>query len=153
MNRHEMIARYRNGADAVDDALEDIMAEELDRRPAATAWTPRQIVHHLSDSETHSYVRLRKLVAEDETWIQGYDQEHWARVLHYDRPIEASLAVIHAVRAASADLLERLTDADFERAGSHSERGRYSMAMWLADYVDHPYDHADQIARARKGEV
>jgi len=152
MNRHELIARYRAGAADVDAALAGATADELDRRPDPTAWTAREVVHHVADSETNSYIRLRKLMAEDDAVIQGYDEGHWAKVLHYDRPIDASLAVIHAVRAASAELLDRLSDADFERVGTHSQRGQYSMADWLEDYVNHPYDHADQIRRARKGQ-
>ena len=44
------------------------------------------VVHHLADSETNSYLRLRKLLAEDGPTLQGYDEAHWAEVLHYDRP-------------------------------------------------------------------
>jgi hypothetical protein len=153
MKRQELITRYRGGTDAVVEALAGITPDELDRRPAATAWTAREVVHHLADSETNSYLRVRKLVAEDDTWIQGYDEAHWARVLHYDRPIEPSLAVLRAVRDSTADLIERLTDGDWARVGSHSERGSYSMLGWLDDYADHPYIHADQIRRARRGEV
>ena len=29
-------------------------------------WSARQIIHHLADSETQSYARLRRLVAEPE---------------------------------------------------------------------------------------
>jgi DinB superfamily len=153
MERHDLIARYRGGTDAVCEALAGITPDELDRRPAATSWTAREIVHHVADSETNSYIRLRKLVAEDETWIQGYDEAHWARVLHYDRPIEVSLAVLRAVRDGSAELMERLADADWARSGTHRDSGAYSMSTWLEIYADHPYIHADQIRRARRGEV
>ena len=45
--------------------------------------------------------------------MQGYDEAHWATVLHYDRPIEASLAVLRAVRAASSELLDTLVEDGF----------------------------------------
>ncbi len=157
--RTELLARYRAGNDAVVDALADITAAELDRQPAAngvedpTAWTARQIVHHLADSESNSYIRLRKLIAEDAAEIQGYDEPVWAQRLYYGRPTNGSLAVLRAVRESSYELLESLTDEQWLCEGTHSHRGPYTMAMWLEDYAEHPHEHADQIRRARLGQV
>ena len=44
-------------------------------------------------------VRLRLLLAEDRPTIQGYDQDEFARRLHYDRPHEASLELFRLARA------------------------------------------------------
>jgi len=111
------------------------------------------VVHHLADSETNAYVRLRKLLAEDDAQIQGYDEAGFARVLHYDRPIERSLDVVRAVRASSEELLDRLADADWSRAGTHTESGPYGVEDWLRIYAAHAPDHADQIRRARLGQA
>ncbi len=146
--RQDLIERYKAGSEAVDQALKDITDDELDAA-AADGWTARQVVHHLADSETMAYVRLRRLLAEDQPLIAGYDEEEFARHLYYDRPIAASLAVFRAVRHASAELLERLTDAEWARAGTHSESGRYDVEEWLKIYAAHAHDHADQIRRAR----
>src|SRR5439155_25492501 len=45
------IERYKEGPQVVDQALADITDDELDLRPASDDWTPRQVVHHLADSE------------------------------------------------------------------------------------------------------
>jgi len=52
------------------------------------------------------------------------------------------------VRASSLELLASLSDAEWERAGTHSESGRYSIDDWLRAYATHPHDHAAQIRRA-----
>ena len=110
--RAALLETYRTGTSAVELALAGITDDELDRRPpSANEWTAREVVHHLADSESMAYTRLRRLIADDEPVIQGYDEPVWARRLHYDRPIEPSLAVLGAVRAASLQLLEALTDA------------------------------------------
>ena len=131
-------------------ALTGVTEDELDRAPAGE-WSTRMVVHHLADSETNSYLRLRKLLAETDPVVQGYDEAEWARVLHYDRPIEHGLAVFTAVRHATSELLDRLSDDDWARAGTHSESGAYSVDRWLEIYADHGAAHADQIARARTG--
>ena len=148
--RRGLIDRYRDGVRAVEDALTGASEKELDRR-TDDDWSSRMVVHHLADSETNSYLRLRKLLAEDATEIQGYDEAEFARALHYDRPIETSLTVFEAVRASSGELLERLSEDDWSRAGTHSESGRYSVEDWLTIYADHAEVHADQITRARAG--
>ena len=150
-DRSVLLDRYRAGYAPAEAALDGITDQELDRQPAPAEWTPRQVVHHLADSEATAYVRLRRLIAEDGPVIQGYDEPEYARRLHYDRPIEPSLAVLRAVRAASLQLLEALTPEEWERSGTHSESGPYSVDRWLTIYADHCHDHADQIRRARMG--
>jgi hypothetical protein len=151
MDREALLDRYRTGFDDVLDALAGATDADLDRRPPV-GWTARMAAHHLADSEATAYVRLRKLVAEDEALIQGYDEELFSRRLHYDRPIERSMAVLAAVRAASLELLESLTPEEWDRAGRHSDSGPYSVDDWLRIYAGHSHDHADQIRRARRGE-
>ena len=148
MSRDELIAKYKEGPDVVAKAVEGLTDADLDRRPSPTDWTAREVVHHLADAETRSAIRLRQLLAEDAPVIQGYDEEEYARRLHYDRPIETSLALLRAVRASTAELLDRLTDADFARTGTHTESGAYSVDTWLELYAAHGHDHAQQIAAA-----
>ena len=133
------------------DAARAVPADRLDSHEPGD-WSARQIIHHVADSEAQSYARLRRLLAEpDGAVIQGYDESAWAQcaALGYtDLPVESSLAVIAAVRAATADVLRRLTAADLDRAGVHSESGRYTVRDWLTNYTAHPRDHADQLRRA-----
>jgi hypothetical protein len=148
--RRALIEQYRGGVVAIERALEGISDDELDRAPDGE-WSPRMVVHHLADSETNSYLRLRKLLAENDTTLQGYDEAEYARALHYDRPIERSLEVFRAVRNSSSELLDELGDDDWSKSGTHTEYGAYSVEGWLEIYADHAVTHADQIARARTG--
>jgi hypothetical protein len=149
--RQALIDRYRDGITAVDNALAGATDAELDRRPSPDEWTAREVAHHLADSETMSTIRLRRLLAEDRPLIPAYDEAEFARRLHYERPIEQSLAVFAAVRAANIELLGALTDDEWARAGTHSDDGPYSVERWLEIYSAHGHDHADQIGRAREG--
>jgi hypothetical protein len=89
------------------------------------------------------------LIAEDDPLIVGYDGDEFARRLHYaDRPIEPALAAIESARSTTAQILERLTDDEWHRTGTHSESGSYGVERWLEIYADHCHDHADQIQQA-----
>ena len=147
--RKKLIDQYKDGYRAVADALVGATDEELDARPAPGKWSAREIVHHLADSEMTAAVRLRLLVAVDRPHIVGFDQDEFARRLHYDRPIEASLDAFKAARRATADILERMTDAEWAREGTHTEHGRYTVERWLDIYAKHAHNHAEQIRLAR----
>jgi hypothetical protein len=148
--RQRLIERYTDGHRVVAAALEGATDAELDARPAPGKWSAREIVHHLADSEMTSAIRLRRLLAEDSPLIVGYDQDEFARRLFYDRPIDASLAAFGWARAATAELLARLDDAHWLRAGTHNEVGPYSVERWLEIYAAHAHNHAEQIRRARE---
>ena len=148
-DRAALLDRYRRGSARVQAALEGAPDAELDAVPADGGWTARQVVHHLADAETMSATRLRRLLAEEEPVIHAYPEEVFAARLRYDRPITTSLAVIAVVRAASAELLDLLEEGDWERAGTHTEDGPYSVTTWLEIYAAHAEDHARQIAAAR----
>lgn len=146
-DRTALIERYAAGYDAFAAAVAE--CDDLDA--AHEGWTPRQVVHHLADAEMTSAIRLRRLLAEDAPLIAAYDEETFAKRLHYDaRPVEVSLRAIEAARATSLDLLGHLTDEEWARQGTHSEDGPYGVEDWLRIYAAHPYDHAEQVRSARR---
>jgi hypothetical protein len=149
--RAELVARYKAGHATLLASLAGIDEAGLDTRPADGGWTPREVVHHTADSEMTAAIRLRRLVAEENPVIVGYDGDTFAELFHYaDRPIEPALEVIAAVRATTAQILDRLTEAEWARTGSHTESGPYGVERWLGIYAVHCDEHADQIRRARE---
>lgn len=147
--RQRLIEQYEAGYAAVTQALEGISETELDTPEAPGEWSPREVVHHLADSEMTAAIRLRRMIAEEEPLLVGYDQEEFARRLYYNRPIEASLGAFKFARETTAQILRCLTEEEWSRAGTHSEFGRQSVDDWLGYYATHAHDHADQIRRAR----
>jgi len=147
--RAELIKRYREGPAAIEQAVAECSEADLDR--SLEGWTPRQVVHHTADSEMTSAIRLRKLLAEERPVIPGYDEELFARRLHYgERPLQGSLTAIRGARESSASLLDQLSEEEWAREGTHAESGPYSVQTWLEIYAAHCHDHAEQIRRTRR---
>ena len=148
--RAALVAEYIAGPAVIRASVEGITEAQLDARPSDAGWTPREVVHHTADSEMTSAIRLRRLIAEDDPLIVGYDGDEFARRLHYtDRPIEPALAAISGARSTTAQILAGLTEAEWGRTGTHSESGPYGVERWLEIYAAHCHEHADQIRRAR----
>lgn len=146
--RAGLVERYAAGYAAFAAAVAEAEAARALDRADEGGWTARQVVHHLADSELTSAVRLRRLLAEDQPVVAAYDEERFARVLRYDRPVGASLRAAEAARATCAELLALLTEDEWARTGTHTDDGPYGVERWLRTYADHPYDHADQVRRA-----
>ena len=147
----ERIAAYSASTDRFLDALTQVNPENLDHHVEG-GWSARQVIHHVADSETHSYLRLRRLLAEPSgSLIQGYDEAAWAEcsTLGYrDLPVEHPIAIFRSVREGSLDVLGRVSSDDLARYGEHSAAGRYTLDRWLEIYTRHPLDHADQLLEA-----
>ena len=147
--RKKLIEQYKDGYRVVAEALVGATDEELVTRPAPHKWNAREIVHHLADSEMTAAVRLRLLLAVDNPQIVGYDQDEFARRLYYDRPHEAAIEAFKSARRTTGEILDRLSDADWSRGGTHTEHGRYTVDRWLEIYAAHAHKHAEQILVAR----
>ena len=102
----------------------------------------------MADSEAQSYARLRRLISEPGTQIQGYDEAGWGenQTLGYKiLPIAQSLDVFKAVRASSLEVIKRLNPEQLDNSCTHSESGEYTVMTWLETYISHPLEHATQI--------
>ncbi len=143
--RLQLIREYRQGYELIADALKHVGAQSMDRKPSPDDWSPRQIVHHLADSEMTGAIRLRRLLTEEKPVIVGYNEQAYAQRLYYDRPFEASLELFRSSRATTAEILDRMTKAEWRREGTHTESGRYTVETWLGTYAAHGREHAAQL--------
>lgn len=144
LERRRLLASYAEGCQDFLDGIATISPERLDLAPAGD-WSARQIVHHMADTEAFRAVRLRLLLAEDNPTILAFDEAAQARSLHWERPIDSSLALFRAAFASSIEILQRLTPADWARKGTHTELGTFTMDDWLLRASTHAAEHTAQL--------
>ncbi|MEX1193717.1 MAG: DinB family protein [Dehalococcoidia bacterium] len=147
--RKGLIQTYAHGPAKLKAAVAAAAEAMRKWRPGPGEFSVHEIVVHCADSETNSHGRIRYLVAEENPTIFGYDPDNWARKFSYhDHPLDASMLTVEAVRANTVPILERMSEADWAAAGTHSESGRYSAEQWLEIYAAHLEDHTLQVRRA-----
>lgn len=128
-----------SGADAVD----------LRREPAPGEWSAAVVVSHLADVELVWSVRLRMVVADDRPTLVPFDESAWAeRFGDLDEDVRDTLQRWRAVRDANLRLLDSLVDEEWERAGSHPQRGPLTVAALVKLQAEHDRIHLDQIRSA-----
>lgn len=146
--RRLLVTQYATGPERLEAALAAVPAAALQWRPGPGRWSVHEIIVHCADSETNAHMRLRYLLAEPDPLILGYNQDHWAIELDYHtHPLPLALATIRAVRANTVPLLQRLTEAQWQRTGRHTENPHFGVEPWLEAYGVHLDVHVRQIGR------
>jgi hypothetical protein len=146
----ELLERFRRGPEIVAAALTGAAGSEVDFKPAPGKWSVREIAAHLSDAELVGAERFRRVIAEDDAALTGYDQNKWAENLDYARRKPSqSLEMFRNLRAENHELLKNLPETAFQRTGQHSERGPMTLLALVELYARHAEKHAQQIRDVR----
>jgi hypothetical protein len=124
---------------------------DLERRYAPAKWSVRYILHHLSDSETVLFDRIRRVLSEPRQVIWVYDQDAWARGLDYSRlPLDISRQIYEAVRSA----IIYYAGLHYESKGGlefvHSVTGVRTLKDEFDKVASHNEHHLEQIRLALK---
>ena len=147
MSINDLARKYEVATNEFLSVVASLTPGDLDKSDSE-GWTPRQVIHHMADSESQSNARLRRLLSEPAgTQIQGYDENLWAnnKTLGYSElPIDTALAMFKASRASTLETIKRMTEDQLQIAGVHRESGPYTVAKWFESYSKHPVDHANQ---------
>ena len=120
-------------------------------------WTLRQLAHHLADSHSHAYLRIKTALAAapGAPWptIQPYDEKRWAETPETSGPIEDALALLPPLHNRIAALLDIPDTATSSRGYLHPESGPTSLLQVAALYSWHGRHHLAHAhnLRTRKG--
>ena len=127
----------------------------LDEEQMATpyregGWTVRQLVHHIADSHTNCYTRIRLALTEEAPVIRPYEEKAWA-LLHDAEvaPVEWSLGLLEALHARLLMLLHSLTPAQWQRSYVHPESGPMRLDEVVSMYAWHSRHHVAHITALR----
>lgn len=133
-----LIARYEAGAELLAYAFQGLSPEHASARPGPGAWSLAELAAHMADSDLVGADRMKRVIAENEPTLYAYNQDAWiARLDSQTMPIEESVALFGMNRRWMARLLRQRPDADFARAGHHTERGRETLTELVTGYTAH----------------
>ncbi|MEX1063304.1 MAG: DinB family protein, partial [Balneolaceae bacterium] len=78
----------------------ELSEDELSRTYASGKWNIRFILHHLADTETILFDRIRRIISKPRQVIWDFDQDAWANSLNYEkRPLQLSSKLFTSTRA------------------------------------------------------
>jgi len=145
----EMIERYAAGADMPGRAIKGLTTQELTSHPVPGTWSIQELIVHLMDSHLISSDRMKRIIAEDNPTLIGYDESRFIKHLFPDSLDAATVCEVFRLnQQLTAQILRQLPDSAFERSGNHNERGRLTLGQMVKSYVEH-LDHHMTFLRAK----
>ena len=150
----DTLAAQRSAPATLAQLISGASDESLRRRPAPGKWSVVEIIAHLAEDELSSSWRYRQMIEHDGVALLGFDQELWERLGDYASwTVRDALDMYRLLRQANVTLLSRLSPAEWERSGTHAERGRLTVRSLAAHMVGHDANHFAQIQRILAGGV
>ena len=146
-----LIDQYAKGADDLGMAVRGLAPEDLSAYPVPGTWSIQEIVIHVADSDLVISDRMKRVIAEDNPQLIGFDESKFTKNLHYaGQSIEDAVSLFELNRRQMARVLAKLPDSAFARKGTHNERGPMTLEDLLRGAVNHLSHHLKFIVDKRE---
>ena len=143
----EWISILENLPQRLSTLVEPLSEAQLETPYRPGGWTVRQVIHHVSDSHHHSYIRFKWALTEDNPIIKPYLQSGWAELFDSrTAPIQMSLDHLKVVHHKLVYLLRGLSREQLQRKFTHPEdNSETSLLENIGRYVWHGNHHFAHI--------
>lgn len=146
-----LAAEYLKGAADLRAAVAGMTREQLVARPIAGRMSTLEVVCHIADFEPIFVERMKRIIALDAPLLFVADENQFLKELHYhDRDAAEELTLIDTTRSQMARIIRRLTPAQFQRTGVHTQKGLVTLEQVIRGATNHIPHHLPFIAEKRK---
>lgn len=148
---------FRQTIEGATSRLLEIPEDQSERPRAEGKWSAKQVIGHLIDSAANNHQRFVRAQFSDELVFQGYAQEDWIRVQHYQEKGWTDLVqlwklynqhIAHLMSFIPDDARTRLRSKhNLHEIASDaiSVDEPVTLDFFMRDYVDHMKKHLTQI--------
>ena len=146
-----IVDQYAAGARVLGDSIKGLSREDFLAYPVPGTWSIQQIVLHLMDSDLIASDRMKRIIAEENPTIIGYDESAFSKKLCYDK-LDPDLAadIFRQNREMTAVILRHVPATAFARAGTHNERGKMTLGELVKLLVWHLDHHMGFLRHKRQ---
>ena len=137
---------------SLDFAIQNLDTAQLETPYRPGGWTVQQLIHHIADSHINAYVRFKLGLTEENPTVKAYGQDAWATLSDSKKlPVNLSITLLHALHARWCQLMEDMSENQWQRTVYHSER-KINLSLWdlLKSYAWHSRHHTAQILNLRE---
>lgn len=158
LDRIPRLAQYADGVIELEEAIAGLADDDLDLAESETAWTIRQIVHHVVDGDDLWKSCIKAALGNSKgvftlQWYWDVPQDEWVEQWDYaGRAIEPSLARFRVNRHHVVELLRRIPDAWDRSIRIRWPQGedRVTVGEVVVMQARHVQDHVAEIGRVRQ---
>lgn len=144
--RLEFIEILRNAPKEFTDIIYSLSDQQLNTPYREGGWTPKQVIHHVADSHMNSIIRVKLALTEDHPSIKPYNEKAWITLSDSNINVQSSLKILEGIHERYVNLLNSLTEEQFQRTVFHPEsKLTMSIDYLLALYAWHSKHHLGHI--------
>jgi uncharacterized damage-inducible protein DinB len=150
--KSSLINDIRMLPDLLEFALQNLDEAQLQTPYRPGGWTVHQLVHHIADSHMNAYIRFKLGLTEENPTVKPYDQEAWTNLSDTKNlPVNISTTLLHALHKRWCEILDNMTEAEWQRTVYHPER-KAEITLWelLKSYAWHSRHHTAHILKLRE---
>src|SRR5437868_7647270 len=123
MNR-DLIEQYARGGEKLRLAIKGLTHDDLIAFPIPGKWSVLQVVIHRQDSDLIAADRMKRVIAEDNPTLIGFDENMFvANLAYHAQSAEDAVTLFDLNRKQFARVLRTLGASAWTRVGTHNERG------------------------------
>ncbi len=152
----EYVAVLERTPRVLDTWLADLPDRWIQHNEGGDTWSPYDVIGHLIHGERTDWMARLEIILTHGTAkpFATFDRTAMFRESE-GKSLRQLLDEFRDARAANLARLRdyRLTDADFDRTGTHPRFGTVTLRQLLATWTAHDLDHIQQIARVMAKQI
>lgn len=144
-NVKEWLQQTETYTTRLKEVVDSLNEEQFNKTYREGAWTVRQLVHHIADSQLNMYQRLKLALTDDNPTVPAFNEEKWAVLPDNDLPVESSIKMLEGINERIVSLGHRLTEDQLKRVFTHETNGQITVATKVAKLAWHEEHHLAHI--------
>lgn len=144
-NIQEWLKEIRTYTVRLRETVDTLSDEELNKTYREGAWTVRQLVHHIADSQLNMYQRLKLALTDENPVVPGFSEEKWAIQPDTMLPVESSIKMLEGINERIVSLGQDLTEDQLKRVFTHQTNGEITVEKKVAKLAWHEEHHLAHI--------
>ena len=128
--------------DRLPARLNALPSEQVERKPSAAAWSPKEELGHLLDSAANNHQRIVRAQLEDKPTMPGYDGEQWVALHRYQqRDWQSLIQLWSGLNRQLLAAAEAVPDFSWSRTLTIADSQPLTLKFVFEDYLDHMLQH------------
>jgi uncharacterized damage-inducible protein DinB len=144
-NVQEWLKQTQTYTTRLREVVDTLSEEDLNKTYREGAWTVRQLVHHIADSQLNMYQRLKLALTDHNPTVPAFDEEKWAIQPDTELPVESSIKMLEGINERIVSLGQSLTEEQLNRTFTHAVNGEITVATKVAKLAWHEEHHLAHI--------
>jgi len=152
MKYEALLKDFLNGPKELEREVEAIEKDLADFRPFEGAWTIREHVVHVTDSEINNFIRWKSIFGQPRSNAYVIDEEAWVKNMRYTTAsVDKYLKVLKLLREITYDYLIEVDEKEWNNEYFlHAASGMVTLEKCITTYTNHIPFHIEHIRRNKK---